>query len=199
MEIFKNSQRLLSYKFSVTFKGGHRHRPSCRGYPTSNINISYSDIGTKYVGLNPLIPIPEEFKYRHQLPFRYRTKSISDIPISKIDRSFPNDPSKILSLIIFSHRFQTHNPSYQESGVLPLWYEGFQKLWSDIEYRTKVYSDIQYNVGLCALQSDIGRSDIRLSTISLITDTGLSAQLWSHYTIFSQTQTGVTVYLNRKT
>jgi hypothetical protein len=48
----------------------------------------------------------------------------------------------------------------------------------DIEYRTKVYSDIRYNVGLCALQSDIGRSDIRLSPISLITDIGLSAHLW---------------------
>ncbi len=48
----------------------------------------------------------------------------------------------------------------------------------DIGYRTKVYSDIQYIVGLCALQSDIGRSDIRLSPISLITDIGLSAYLW---------------------
>ncbi len=41
-----------------------------------------------YVRLNPLIPISEEFRYRHQLPFRYVTKSISDIPISKIDKSF---------------------------------------------------------------------------------------------------------------
>ncbi len=44
----------------------------------------------------------------------------------------------------------------------------------DIRYWTKVYSDVRYNVGLCALQSDIGRSDIRLSPISLITDIGLS-------------------------
>jgi hypothetical protein len=49
---------------------------------------------------------------------------------------------------------------------------------SDIGYRTKLYSDIRYNVGLRALQSDIGRSDIRLSPISLITDIGLSAHLW---------------------
>ncbi len=77
--------------------GGHRHRPLCRRDQTSDIDISYSDIGTKYVGLNPLIPISEEFQYRHQLPFRYRTKSISDIPISKIDKSFPIDPRKILS------------------------------------------------------------------------------------------------------
>jgi hypothetical protein len=47
----------------------------------------------------------------------------------------------------------------------------------DSGYLTKVYSDIQHNVGLCALQSDIGGSDIRLSPISLITDIGLSAHL----------------------
>ncbi len=45
---------------------------------------------------------------------------------------------------------------------------------SDIGYRTKVFSDIRYIV----LQSDIGRSDIRLIPISLITDIGLSAHLW---------------------
>jgi hypothetical protein len=28
-------------------------------------------------------------------------------------------------------------------------------MFSDIEYRIKVYSDIRYNVGLCALQSGI--------------------------------------------
>jgi hypothetical protein len=39
------------------------------------------------------------------------------------------------------------------------------------------YSDIRYNVGLCALQSDIRHSDIRLSPISLIMDIGLSAHL----------------------
>ncbi len=48
---------------------------------------------------------------------------------------------------------------------------------SDIGYGTKVYSDIRFNVGLYALQSDIGCSDIRLSPISLITDIGLSAHL----------------------
>jgi hypothetical protein len=73
--------RLLILVWSI---GGHRHRPSCRRYPTSDIDISYSDTGTKYVGLNPHIPISEEFRYRHQLPYRYRTKSISDIQISKI-------------------------------------------------------------------------------------------------------------------
>jgi hypothetical protein len=77
----------------------------------SDIDISYSDIGTKYVGLhvNPLIAISEEFRYWHQLPFRYRTKSLLDIPISKIDQSFPNDPCKILLIIILSHWFWTHS------------------------------------------------------------------------------------------
>jgi hypothetical protein len=74
----------------------------------SNIDIS-SDIGTKYVRLNPLIPISEEFPYRHQLPFRYRTKLISDIPISKIKKSFPYDPSKILLVIILFYWSRTHN------------------------------------------------------------------------------------------
>jgi hypothetical protein len=44
---------------------------------------------------------------------------------------------------------------------------------ADIGYWIKVYSDIQYNVGLLSLQFDIGGSDIRLSPISLITDIGL--------------------------
>ncbi len=48
---------------------------------------------------------------------------------------------------------------------------------SDIGYNRKVYSDIRYNVVLCALQSDIGHSDIRLSPILLITDIGLNAHL----------------------
>jgi hypothetical protein len=48
---------------------------------------------------------------------------------------------------------------------------------SYIGYWTKVYSDIRYNVRLGALQVDIGRSKIRLSPISLITDIGLSAHL----------------------
>jgi hypothetical protein len=34
----------------------------------SDIDISYSNIGTKYVRLSPLTPISEKFRYRHQLP-----------------------------------------------------------------------------------------------------------------------------------
>jgi hypothetical protein len=39
---------------------------------------------------------PTSAQHRHQLPFQYRTKSISDIPISKVDKSVPNDPNKTL-------------------------------------------------------------------------------------------------------
>jgi hypothetical protein len=37
--------------------GGHRHRSQCRRYPISDIDICYSDIGDKYVGLKNVIPI----------------------------------------------------------------------------------------------------------------------------------------------
>jgi hypothetical protein len=70
------------------------------------------------------------------------------------------------------------------SGNLFLRYEDLRMLMSDIGYGTKVYSDIQHNVRLYALQSDIGRSDIRLSPIPLITDIGLSAHLWLEYLRF---------------
>ncbi len=40
---------------------------------------------------------------------RYRTKSISDIPISKIDQSFPNDPSKILVHLMYLTGFEPAN------------------------------------------------------------------------------------------
>jgi hypothetical protein len=39
----------------------------------SDIDISYSDIGDKYVGLKNVIPISEVFRYRHQSSFRYPT------------------------------------------------------------------------------------------------------------------------------
>jgi hypothetical protein len=50
---------------------GHRHRSQCRRYPTSDIEICYSDIGDKYVGLKNVITISEVFRYRHQSLFRY--------------------------------------------------------------------------------------------------------------------------------
>jgi hypothetical protein len=39
----------------------------------SDIDICYSDIGDKYVGLNNIIPISEVFWYWHQSSFRYPT------------------------------------------------------------------------------------------------------------------------------
>jgi hypothetical protein len=64
-------------------------------------------------------------------------------------------------LLVSNPQFPCH-----VSSVLPLHCKDLQILMSDIGYQTKVYSDIRYNVGLCALQSDIRRSDIRLSPIS---------------------------------
>ncbi len=130
--------------------GGHRHRPQYRRYLTSDINICYSDIGRKHVGLKTVILISEGFRYRHLSPFLY--------PISK----------KYLL-----HQ-QDLNPRHLFSQPL-CW---FMNCWiSDRGYWIKVYSDIRYNVGLRSLQSDIGSSDIKLSPISLITDIGVSAHL----------------------
>jgi hypothetical protein len=39
-------------------------------HPTSTC---YSVIEDKYIGVKTVIPISEEFRYRHQSPFRYRT------------------------------------------------------------------------------------------------------------------------------
>ncbi len=60
-------------------------------------------------------------------------------------------------------------------------------------------SDIRYNVRLCALQSDIGRSDIRLSPVSMITDIGLSAHLRSYYVFEIYDTTPPLFRLDRKT
>ncbi len=58
---------------SVISIGGHRHRSQFRRYPISDIDICYSDIGDKYVGLKNVIPISEVFRYQHQSLFRYPT------------------------------------------------------------------------------------------------------------------------------
>jgi hypothetical protein len=128
--------------------GGHRHRPQYRRYPTSDIDIYYSDIGRKYVGLKTVIPISEGFLYRHLSPFRY--------PISK--KKIITPAGFELKTLVFS--------------ATVLIYE-----FLAVGYRIKVYSDIRYNVGFRSLQSDIGSSDIKLSPISLITDIGVSAHL----------------------
>jgi hypothetical protein len=51
-------------------------------HPTSTTLIPISEQNTSEN--NPLIPISEEFRYLHQLPFGYRTKSISDIRYLKL-------------------------------------------------------------------------------------------------------------------
>jgi hypothetical protein len=109
------------------------------------------DIGTNNIRLNSYILISEEFRYRHQLPFRYRTKSISDIPISKIYRSFPHDPSKWMWHIIFLTDFELH------IGILPLLYKDLRILMSDIGYQTKFIpiSDIMSDYVLFSPISDV--------------------------------------------
>ncbi len=77
----------------------------------------------------------------------------------------------------FSILFQTHNLLVKYLASYRCATRIYKFFISDIGYQTKVYSDIRYDVRLCALQSDIGHSDIRLSSISLITDIGMSAHL----------------------
>ncbi len=108
----------------------------------SDINISYYDIGTKYVGLNPFIPISEEFQYRHQLPFRYRTKNQYRIfrylkLINQSQMTRINFYTTQLFTLVSNSQY-----SCQVSGILPLRYEDLHFLKSDIGYWRKVYSDI---------------------------------------------------------
>jgi hypothetical protein len=111
--------------------GGHRHRSQCRRYTTSDIDICYSDIGDKYVGLKNIIPISEVFRYRHQSSFRY--------PILK-------------KKIYFSLLIRTHVPrSGKRVYNTKLLCLSICTEMSDIAYRIKVYSDIRYNVKLCSL------------------------------------------------
>jgi hypothetical protein len=143
---------LLNFELTIpTYAFDHRWASTSTSMSAiSDIDICYSDIGRKYVGLKTVIPISEGFWYRHLSPFRY--------PISK----------KYLS-----HQ-QDSNPRHLFSQPL-CWFMNF---WmSYIGYRIKVYSDIRYNVGLCSLQSDIASSDIKLSPIMLITDIGVRAYL----------------------
>jgi hypothetical protein len=94
--------------------GGHRHRSQCRRYPTSDIDICYSDIGDKYVGLRNVIPIStSEF-----IP-------ISDIEVKNIlpCKFVPGTPGMASELY--------------NSMLLRLF---VQIRMSDIGYRKKLYS-----------------------------------------------------------
>jgi hypothetical protein len=111
--------------------GGHRHRSQCRRYPTSYIDIRYSDIGDKYVGLKNVIPISEVYRYRHQSSFRY--------PILK-KKNISSCIFEPTSLGMVSERFNTKLLCLSVCSEM-----------SDTGYRIKVYSDIRYNVGLRSL------------------------------------------------
>jgi hypothetical protein len=119
-------------------------------------------INHRWASTSALMSAISDIRHRYLL-FRYRNKKCRT-------KSFHSDTS-------FSSLGS--NPSLHDKylATVPLRYEDLQMMLSEIEYRSNVYSDIRYNVGLCALQSDIGRSNIRLSPISVITNIGLSFQL----------------------
>jgi hypothetical protein len=116
---------------SAAFIGGHRHRSQCRRYPISDIDICYSDIGDKYVGLKNVIPISEVFRYRHQSSFRYPTLKKKYIPPRRLQPA---------TYGLISEYFNTE--------LLRLIVINWM---SDIGYRIKLYFDIRYNVGLRSL------------------------------------------------
>ncbi len=111
--------------------GGHRHRSQCGRYPTSDIDISYSDIGVKYDGLKKNIPISEVFWYRHQSSFGYPTLNKKIFPPCGLNPA-------LLGLV-------------SECCTTKLLCPTIQIGMSDIGYRINIYSYIQYNVGLRSL------------------------------------------------
>jgi hypothetical protein len=121
---------IICQKVMLNSIGGHQHWSQCRRYPISDIDICYSDIGDKYVGLKNVIPISEVFRYQHQSSFRYLTLKKKYIPTWK----FEPGPRRMVS-----ERYNT------ELLYISL------NLMSDIGYRIKLYSDIRYNVGLRSL------------------------------------------------
>jgi hypothetical protein len=133
------------------------------------IDISYSDITTKYVRLNPLIPISEEFRYRHQLPFRYWTKSISDIPIFNIDKSFPNDPSKIVLFQILYHCSRTHrlHVKFLMFCQYTTRVNKYQCLISDIRQKFISVSEIMSDSAHFSPISDVPISDVPISDVPI--------------------------------
>jgi hypothetical protein len=98
----------------------------------SDIDICYSDIGRRYVGLKTVIPISEGFRYRHLSLFRY--------PIYKIFFSQP--------------QYSNPRPLFSYASALLL--SHCADLWNlGCRISDKVYSYIRYNVGLRFFQSDI--------------------------------------------
>jgi hypothetical protein len=153
--------------YSTKGIGGHRRKSLCHRYPTSDIEISYSDIGTKYVGLNPFIPISEEFRYQNQLPFRY---GLYQYRISQYLKLI--NQSEMTLIKFYNTHFFTlvlnQQSSRQVSSVLPLCYEDLhiicrisekslfryptkcRTLRSSVQYQTVRYQTFRYQT-----QSDI--------------------------------------------
>jgi hypothetical protein len=96
----------------------------------SDIDICYSNIGDKYIGLKIVIPILEVFRYRHQCPFRYLTLKKIISPTGLEHTTLLNE----------GKRYTT-----QLRCFFPIW------RMSDSAYRIKPYSNIRHNVGLCSL------------------------------------------------
>jgi hypothetical protein len=94
----------------------------------SDIDICYSDIGDKYVGLKTVIPISEVFRYRHQSPFRYPTFTKIPFKLSGIEPT---------TLQTEWERYTTELRYFSTT--------------CDVGYRIKLHSDIRYNVGLRSL------------------------------------------------
>ncbi len=113
---------LTALFYSIITKGGHWHRSQCRRYPTSNIDICYSNIGDKYVGLKNVIPISELFRYQYQSSFRYPTMKKKNITPCRF---------KPAPIGMVSEHYKTKL----------LWLSGYIGM-SDFGYRIKLYSDI---------------------------------------------------------
>jgi hypothetical protein len=109
--------------------GGHRHRSQFRRYPTSDIDICYSDIGDKYVGLENVIPISEMFRYRHR-----RKKNISPCRVESAPLRMVSEHYNIELLWLSDVRSQIK--LYSLSRYLKFRYQAQSDI-ADHGYRTK--------------------------------------------------------------
>jgi hypothetical protein len=129
----------------------------------------------RWASTSTLMSAISDIRHRHLL-FLYRKKICqtenchSDIGGVQILTSESIPISDIQKIFNTSAGFEP-NTLFSKASVLISEY-------MDVGNQIKVYYDIQYNVWLPSLQSDIRSSDIKLSPISLITDIGVSAHLW---------------------
>jgi hypothetical protein len=120
-----------------------------------------------------------DIRHRHLL-FRYRKNicrtenrhsDVGRVPISTLELIPISDIKRKYHIISAGFELKSH--AFTGERITPqLLCGSVNCVMLDIRYRIKVYSDIRYNVGFRSLQSDIGRFDIQLSPISLITDIG---------------------------